>query len=218
MKPLYHFLAYALLFSLGFLPVKADAPSDEQQLVQQIPASAWENHPEGISVALEYISKYEYSSRGAIALFIRNTSSTNKEFIRNDFSAMNGHTINVYYIDDKGVETILNALNIPKPTIPPGTPPEEARHIEELAKLSLSWGSRQSPPDPIKIEPAGTIVQYEPLASDEVAQVTKHFIKCIIHMRDPVTKKDFFITATPKLMTEEKPSPTPTATTPHPGT
>jgi len=86
--------SWAILFVMSM--VISTAPADDKP---NIPASAWEQHPEGVALAMILVTQTENGTqKGAIKVYVKNTSSGIKYLPDN----INDWAVQIFYIDNKG--------------------------------------------------------------------------------------------------------------------
>jgi hypothetical protein len=158
----------AILFAANM--VFSAAVADNQT---NLPAGAWEQHPEGIALALRLTTTtHPAGQANAISISIKNISKTPKQFSR--FAAESG--IQIFYLKKPGAPIPLGTDSV------------------------LIYHAAIYDSGPVAILPNATLVRVVKLTSKELVSVKSYPVKCIIRISDPTEKKDYKIESSPKML------------------
>ena len=137
-----------------------------------LPSSAWEQHPEGISLAVTLTAQLPSGAPGsAIVIYLKNTSTT-------EWDVMNGevdHGVEIYYLDGNGVRTPLH--NYPA----------------DAAARSLKMRNLIVKPDQVTNRAVN-------LTPAELETVKSHPVVCRIRIFSPSAAKLYTIESKPKTL------------------
>jgi hypothetical protein len=138
----------------------------------QIPANAWELHPEGVALAL-MLTKGRGNDAQSIYLnlYVKNTSN-------NPVSMMGGPAI-FFYLDSSGKPVSLG----------------NHAHPDQPWKDAIERNQRFKVIPPGKIRSTGTDV-----TTAEVALIKTHTVQCKIILVDPATQKEVAVVGSPQLI------------------
>ena len=138
----------------------------------QIPANAWEQHPEGVALALMLIKGIGNDSQSIyLKLYVKNTS--------NNPVPMMGEPAIFFYLDSSGNPVTLGHHGHPN------QPWKDV--IESNQRLRII--------SPGEIRPTGTEV-----TAAEVALIKTHTVHCKILLIAPATQKEVPIVGSPQLL------------------
>jgi hypothetical protein len=166
MKPILNYLLVVLLLNVSGLWATAQVP--------QIPDNAWQQHPEGVALAL-MLSKGRGNDAQSIYLnlYVKNTSN-------NPVSMMGGPAI-FFYLDSSGKPVSLG----------------NHAHPDQPWKDAIERNQRFKVIPPGKIRSTGTDV-----TTAEVALIKTHTVQCKIILVDPATQKEVAVVGSPQLIIE----------------
>jgi hypothetical protein len=164
MRLVLNYLLVALLLNVTGLLAIAQEP--------QIPAVAWEQHPEGVAFALMLTKGIGTDSQSIyLILWVKNTS--------NDPVPMRGGPALFFYLDSSGKPVILGYHRDPN-------------HLEENI---IQHYQRWEVIPPGKMRQTGTGV-----TAAEVALVKANTVKCKVILLDRATQKEVPVVGSPQIL------------------
>jgi hypothetical protein len=165
MRPVWNYLLVALLLNVTGLLASAQEES-------KIPATAWDQHPEGVAFALMLTKGVGNDSQSIhLKLFVKNTS--------NNAVSILGSPAIFFYLESSGNPVILGNHHDPNH-------PED-----DIIERNQRW--RVIPPG--KIRQTGTKV-----TAAEVALIKANTVKCKILLLDSATQKEVPVVGSPQLL------------------
>ena len=169
MKSKFEWLVFLAVLSFSTFFAAAEEPP--------IPPSAWEQHPEGVALALVLTSGTDGGLQVSyLRLYVKNTSDTAKYLV----TQSHGVAAQFFYVGANGNQVILGNHDHP------GHPEKDLIESNQRLRVIL----------PGKIRSTGTEV-----TADEVALMKTQTVRCKIYINDPTTKQDVPITGAPQLLT-----------------
>jgi hypothetical protein len=169
MKLTWNYLLIALLLNVTGLWATAQEES-------QIPATAWEQHPEGVALALMLTKGIGNDAQSIyLKLFVKNTSNSSESLA----TQSRGASALFFYLDSSGRAVTLGNHD----------------HPDQPWKDEIESNPRWRIILPGKIIPTGTDV-----TAAEVAVIKANKVKCKILLIDPATQKQTVIVGSPQLL------------------
>ena len=160
----------AIFFTLNLTALTVPA-NDVFYCQPNVPAGLWEQHPEGVVVAVIFTyPPNDPLTNTSLSVYIKNTSTTAKLFDRNDYDS----GVKVFYIDASGAKVPLHDYTVP------------SAHLSK--KL------------PFTIEPGTTICVRIGLNLQSYSLLKTHPVMCSFTIYDPTTKQRGLIETSPKIL------------------
>jgi hypothetical protein len=143
----------------------------------QIPANAWEQHSEGVALALMLNKGTGNDVQSTyLVLYVKNTSDHLKYLV----TLSRGTGVLFFYVDGSGKQMILGNHD----------------HPDDPAKDELESTTRRRTIPPGVIVHTGTEI-----TADEVTLIKTHPVKCKILLDDPTTSLPAAVVGSPQLLT-----------------
>jgi hypothetical protein len=173
MKLLSRYIVLIFVLSFGNRIAIAQEPLTKQP---NIPASSWEQHPEGIALAINLITQTETGNQESfVQVYIKNLSSASIQVIDSEID----FGIEVYYLDGQGTEIPLHNYH---------PDPDESTYHRKMRHIVIG--------------PSDVILRTVRLTPDELVVIKAHLSKCSFIIYDPTNKRQFAIESSPKYLTE----------------
>lgn len=166
-------LAIGLALSLVTLSAIADLSFN----APHIPASSWEQHPQGIALAVTLANRtHNGSQKHYVVVYIKNTSASDKYFSEmNDISRLE-----LSYVNDSGAEVPLRTYNYD--------------HPDGIVLMNVP---------PYAIKPGEILSRKIELTPDELALVKAHPVQCSFFISDQQVDKGYKVESAPKMLISE---------------
>ena len=160
----------------SILALNVTASSLMADVQPNIPASAWEHHAEGVSVALFLTSRTENGGKkSAIKVFIKNSADT-KMYLPGD---VNDSSVQIFYVD-------ANGNHIPLRDYTPRPP---------------SVVSMPAMPDSRRYEPGEVGIKSIDITPAELALVEAHLVFCRLRISSQEVGGYKLVESSPKMLT-----------------
>jgi hypothetical protein len=165
-----------LTIGLALNLVTLSAIADLYFTAPNIPASSWEQFPQGIALAMTLENRtHNGAQKHYVMVYIKNTSGSDKYFYEmNDISRLE-----LYYVTDSGTAVPLRTYNYD--------------HRDGIVLMNVP---------PYAIKPGEVLSRDIELTSDELALVKSHAVKCSFFISDKESAKGYKIESSPRILTE----------------